>query len=134
MSRANGQVWIDNKVVAYFIYNGTCDVVLSGIFDTQAQAWDAWDKDAEYPDCTCDNAKPCLLLTDYGSAHYWPGRVCLDCRCITDGIIPRDTFCGKDVCYQDNYCRHYPVDGYPDGSEDWWMKKKREERAAKGMD
>jgi hypothetical protein len=96
MSRANGEVIIDGKAVAYFIWNGTVDCVWSGeLFQSPAEAWTNYETTplplGPWHKCSClARPAPAILYTNYGDGYHWPGSVCLTCRVIVDGRTTED--------------------------------------------
>lgn len=89
MSHASGEVWSkDGKLLGYFEYDGTCDVVCTRIHLTAAGVREHWRGD-NHRNCTCGaTGQSVVLYTDYGFGCYWPGRVCWACMAVVDGIDP----------------------------------------------
>ena len=57
--------------VRYGLYNGTIDVPCARLFDTQEEAWAAYDLDSDYG----PEGEPVWITADYGSGISWQGRV-----------------------------------------------------------
>lgn len=91
MSHGNGEVLRGDTVVAWFEYNGTSDIAKPALFPTVEMLHENWRSDA-WPECTCGQPPEAVMLrTDYGSTMPpWPGKVCLICMCIVEGLDPYD--------------------------------------------
>ena len=90
MSHSDGKIVCAGKVIGYFEYNGTCDVAISAIWDTYDEMHEHW-RSGVWNNCTChEQPTEVLIWTSYGAGFYWPGKVCLPCRAITDGQMPFD--------------------------------------------
>lgn len=92
MSRADGEVWVDGEIVGYFLYDGTCDLAMTRMFDSADAAWQAWfDKERMMPDHeNCDEASPAKLYEDYGGGGWWPGTYCPVHRVVIGPLDPWD--------------------------------------------
>lgn len=120
MSDAFGHVVKDGKIVAYFEYAGTADVVIPDLYDSYDELQAHWRKE-EWKKCNCGKEpEEVLLYSDYGGGFYWPGKVCLPCHAIVDGFFPfGDQFYGgwggiKDrEGYEAWKAGGWPKDGHP---------------------
>jgi hypothetical protein len=103
MSHAYGEVIKDGKVLAFFEYDGTSDIAISCLHNTEAELQAQW-RSGVWNECTCGQpGSDVLLYTNYGRGCFWPGKVCLACRAITGGRDP----------YADNVetTNGHPIDG-----------------------
>ena len=85
MSHASGEVIKNKKVVGYFEYNGTSDIVFPKIRDTLQEVSDNWREEDPFDrKCTCNNPHDEVIIwSSYGAGFYWGGQACLVCRVIT---------------------------------------------------
>jgi len=85
MSHASGEVIKDKKVVGYFEYNGTSDIVFPKIRDTIEEVSDNWREEEPFNrQCTCGlPPEKVLIWSSYGAGFYWDGEACLICKVIT---------------------------------------------------
>ena len=112
MSRASGQCRFADGIVMHYIYEGTGDTTIPGLFTTSKAAWDAWNGDEKSLDdmmayCDCEG-EPVELADDYGNGDHWSGKACRTHTRITKGRwnAPLD--------YLDD-------DELHDGLPDWWI-------------
>jgi hypothetical protein len=110
MSKAVGEVWyLDGEFLGNFIYDGTTDSVIPGIYATGDEAWDGWENYG-YISYPCDPkhvAEPVIIYSSYGGGFWWRGTMCLDCLCL---LPPLDNFEGR-----------HATDGHP-GEAFGWVK------------
>ncbi len=110
MSHATGAVIVDNKGVAFFDYNGTSDVCVSNLVESID---DVHFRKMKWIYCTCgDPSTDCFLYSSYGGGYYWPGKVCMKCKAITEGLQPYEVSCDDRMCNKYG-CDHWPKDGHP---------------------
>jgi len=85
MSHAIGAVRFEDGKILYYEYNGTTDVVIDKLYETQDEVLENWRK---YPDanCGCGNDEPVRIMSTYGDGFAWDGRACRNCYAITDGF------------------------------------------------
>lgn len=89
MSHAYGEIIKDGKTVAHFEYNGTVDLVQPILYATAQEVSDNWRKGSPREECKCpEQGEDVLIYTNYGYGYYWPGKACLKCMMVTDGIDP----------------------------------------------
>lgn len=87
MSRASGQCRFSDGLVMHYIYEGTGDTVMPGLFPTSALAWGAWngeDLDDCFQQCDCEG-EPVEIANDYGDGCCWKGKACRVHACVTRG-------------------------------------------------
>lgn len=70
-----------DDTILYGCYNGTSDVLVSGLLDDP----DYW-HNAEFLKCTCGNHEEVEIYNSYGSNEYWTGIACKTCKCITSDL------------------------------------------------
>lgn len=88
MSHASGQVIKNKKVVGYFEYNGTSDIVYPKIRDSMEAVSNHWREDQPFSR-TCSCGRPpedVVLWSSYGAGFYWEGKACLRCKVIMGEI------------------------------------------------
>lgn len=88
MSHSNGKVYKDGNVIGYYEYDGISDVVCTAIRRTIEEVHKYWRKD-NTANCQCGQTPIAVVLwTDYGGDHgmHWPGKACMRCMAVTDGI------------------------------------------------
>lgn len=89
MSSAKGTARRPNgAVVGYFRYNGTSDTVVPALFSTTIELEDAWRKEPNKWDSCSHDLETVTLHADYGSGFSWPGKVCLVCSAVREGLNP----------------------------------------------
>ncbi len=116
MSHAHGEVIVQEgeqfRVVGFFEYNGTCDVVLNRIQPTRKLVSEHW-RTPHNNDAKCTCGKPptdVILWNDYADGWYWPGKACLTCGAIVDGLTPYGPEAGQ---YSGKDWEWEPTDGHP---------------------
>lgn len=93
MSHAAGLVRFSDGTVKWCEYNGTSDVMLPALFDTQDQLVQNWRKQG-WHDCLCvDTHEPVEIYSSYGSGYHWSGQACRSCKLIVKGCNPDDDGC-----------------------------------------
>lgn len=104
MSHAWGEVIHEGKVVGRYEYNGTADVAMSRIFDTNDELKQHWRTEhADDAECTCGQPPADVILySDYGGGFHWPAKACLKCHAIVEHLRPWSD-------YEDEW----PKDGEP---------------------
>lgn len=89
MSHAHGKVVFEDKLVLYYEYDGTSDIVLPKLWDTPQEVSDHWREPEPFSrKCTCGKDEPVLIDTDYGYGYHWNGKACRHCKVITEGLDP----------------------------------------------
>jgi len=85
MSHASGEVIVDNKVVGYFEYNGTCGFACPNIYATMEEMSEYW-REQPVKSCECSNQEKriheVVLWSSYGVGFHWKARVCFKCMVI----------------------------------------------------
>ncbi|MEK7640932.1 MAG: hypothetical protein AAB389_02970 [Patescibacteria group bacterium] len=88
MSHANGEVIYQGKVVGLFEYDGTSDIAVPAIWDTNEELEAHW-RNNDWKKCTCGQPNiDVILYTDYGYGFHWPAKACLKCKAITASHQP----------------------------------------------
>lgn len=79
MSHAIGAVIFRDGLIRWYDYNGTVDVPVSNLVETPGEV-----KFRQMPwlDCSCGQAEPVLMWSDYGGGFSWQGAACRHCRAI----------------------------------------------------
>lgn len=112
MSHSNGKVIVNTQIVGYFEYNGTCDVVLGRIYDSLEELRENW-RCGDMGKCICgQEPSEVVLHTTYGSGFHWPGKACLKCKTIVEGLMPFELLQKHDWADMDQYL--IPTDGCPE--------------------
>jgi hypothetical protein len=90
MSHSGGEVWIGGVAVAYFEYDGTSDIAISCLHESDAATRAEW-RAHTWRDCECGALPDAVVLfTHYGGGFHWPAKACLTCRAITEHHRPWD--------------------------------------------
>ena len=110
MSHANGQVRFQDGTTMHFEYDGTADMAISRLYDTNAEVHENWRADPRpHNKCGCENGEPVKIATDYGNGYWWTGMACKQCRAIWHthewGLLVPDEAWSDD---------HRPL-------PDWWV-------------
>lgn len=96
MSRATGEVYKHGSIIGYWLYNGTVDsAARPEIVDTFDECWadlyERYNVRLDWPQCPHPETghTDVLLYSSYGPpGSHWPGKICEQCRLITDGFSP----------------------------------------------
>ncbi len=89
MSHAEGRIFKDGEVVAFFEYDGTADMAYPTLRKTQQEVWHNWRKEDFSRRCTCGQPSEVVTIRSfYGAGHEWQGKACLTCMVITEGTNP----------------------------------------------
>ena len=88
MSHSHGQVLINDKVVGYFEYDGTCDTACTTIQPTKEDVFNNWRGRGNNRPCECPHPKEenwvnVTLHSEYGSGSSWESKACMKCMVIT---------------------------------------------------
>lgn len=109
MSHANGQVRFPDGLVLHFEYNGTVDVCISNLRNTNVEVWEHW-RQQEWLECKCGRDEQVDIANDYGGGSWSPnGRACRHCRAITFDPVPA-------FMYDNQNGEIEEFDGLPE----WW--------------
>lgn len=105
MSHAQGRIYSHaGELLAHFEYNGTSDVSISCLHDSDDHSsWAPckW-RDHKWKKCNCGKTPQTVFIwSNYGRGRYWLGEVCLDCR----AIVSEHQYCEEfhehgDACPQ----------------------------------
>lgn len=110
MSHANGQVRFQDGLILHFEYNGTSDVCISNLRDTNEEVWSHW-RQQEWLKCDCGRDEEVEIANDYGDGSWSPnGKACRHCRAITFDPFPAYMYDNESGVIQE-------LDGLPD----WWQ-------------
>lgn len=85
MSHSIGKVRFKNDKILYYEYNGTCDVVINHLYETEAEVNKNW-RNHKTVFCNCGKDEPVEIATSYGGGFSWDGRACRKCMTITAGL------------------------------------------------
>lgn len=92
MSHSTAACRFSDGLILYCEYNGTSDVMLPHLYDTQDERDENWRcRDWKY--CTCGNPlghEEVILAASYGGGFSWHGKACRECKVITDNYMPFD--------------------------------------------
>lgn len=94
-----GEVIRDGKIIGYYEYNGTCDVLAGNLIcDTEDAVHEHW-REQPWSECphAADSHVPVVIYSSYGGGFYWDGKACMDCRIVTDGLSPESTVDGHPL-------------------------------------
>lgn len=112
MSHAMGEIIKGGRIVAYYEYNGTSDVVIPAAWATPNEVHEHW-RSGEWKSCACGGPhEDVILYSSYGNGSHWPGKWCPRCRCITDGFRHDDD--RLNPCR----CDHFPCSCLPEWPKD----------------
>lgn len=106
MSHASATILFKDLTV-YGEYNGTSDVMLTNMFNTQEQRNAMWRSQEWRSGCTekCQgDIQECIVISHYGGCFWWKGSGCLTCMtylgpCDTDKIMDLERSCEIDDKY-----------------------------------
>lgn len=89
MSHASGTVtFVKDDKKCWFEYNGTSDVCIPSIWDTEEEMHDNWRKSG-WKTCTCGGEhEEVVIESHYGGGFSWEGEACRTCMCITKNLQP----------------------------------------------
>jgi len=98
MSHASGAVRFNDGAILYFEYNGTSDVCIPPLWETQEEVIKHWRADDPRWGCVCDVGawEEVEIMSTYGGGFYWRGRACRGCNTLVDGLIPSFGVYGDD--------------------------------------
>jgi hypothetical protein len=108
MSRASAAVRFADGTVKFALYNGTADIVVPGLFDTEDEAWDSYGKRGEtsgpasFPPAM-GQPEDAEFFTQYGGGFRFPVKATRNC---VIGPLFFDDF----------------ADAITDGDVEWWPK------------
>lgn len=92
MSHSTGAVRFEHDGVGYirfYEYNGTVDIVQPQTYATAQDLSDNWRKAGW--DGACEGPHEEIdaeIMTTYGAGSHWPGRICVKCYHVTEGLEP----------------------------------------------
>lgn len=92
MSHAAGEVIQYGKIIGYFEYNGTADIILPKVYNTAQDLADHWRQGA-MTCCTCKPQKgrePVILWSSYGFGSFCVSTFCSVCKLITGELNAMD--------------------------------------------
>jgi hypothetical protein len=81
MSHANGMVKFKDGSIYHYEYDGTSDVCLSALYDTQKDMHLNWRRQP-HKKCTCGNEEQVEAYSSYGGGWYFKALGCQKCRSI----------------------------------------------------
>ncbi|MBY0545842.1 MAG: hypothetical protein K2W95_00990 [Candidatus Obscuribacterales bacterium] len=93
MSHAYAEIIKDGKVIGWGEYNGTSDVMLPKIRESEEEVWKHWrERDPFQYQCKCAEPKPepVIVYSHYGCRFWWKSEACLTCRVLTGELCPDD--------------------------------------------
>ncbi len=110
MSSTEGQVRFHDGVIMFCRYDGTCDFMVSALFETSDELCENWRKEPDR-ECNCEVDEVVELACDYGGGQHWQGTACKKCKTITSGFEhnPDPYYDGTKT-----YCKS--------GKPDWWVE------------
>lgn len=89
MSHAYGKCRFADGTVLHFEYDGTSDMCISRLWDTEEEVGEHW-RTWETRDCKCGKYEDVEMAVDYGSGKIATGRACKHCRAVTFDPFPLD--------------------------------------------
>lgn len=81
MSRASVAVLFPDGEVKFAIYNGTSDVLMPKLFDTNKEPWAAYYSNADLSvpeNVPHESGEPVIIYCDYGDGSTWHGTATRD--------------------------------------------------------
>lgn len=90
MSHSSGNVTFKkDNLVMYCEYDGTVDIMVPALWDTQEEMSDHW-RESIWNKCTCGNMEPVIIHSDYGGGFSWEGEACRTCKAINHEHLESD--------------------------------------------
>lgn len=90
MSHAYGYVLCKDGTKFHYEYNGTSDVTIPMLRNSPEEVSKYW-RNGEWRYCSAPKEhqhEDVQIYTSYGDGFHWPGKICRQCMCITDGFEP----------------------------------------------
>lgn len=82
MSHSSGTVTFKkDNLVMHCEYDGTSDVMIPQLFDTNEEMVSNWRKGG-WKECSCGGMEPVTIHSDYGNGFSWNGEACRTCKAI----------------------------------------------------
>jgi hypothetical protein len=95
MSHAEGAIKVKDRL--YWVeYNGTVDVLLPRIYDTQDELFANWRRRDWPPDCSCSDTIDVRVAVTYGRGFSWLVTLCLTCKRVV-GPLSNFYECGYEL-------------------------------------
>jgi hypothetical protein len=79
MAQASGRVLFSDGLVMWCQYQGTMDVFMGKLYDTQQEMEDHW-RESDYRHCQCGREEEIEAWTNYGDGSYYKGKACRFCK------------------------------------------------------
>lgn len=115
MSHSQGRIKFPSGHIGYLEYNGTSDVMLPNIFETETALLEQWRKQ-EWKYCKDKNHThiEVEIATSYGNGFSWPAKACVECNILVDNLMP----------YEAHFDTGEPIKGN-DGIPEWWPSREK---------
>jgi hypothetical protein len=100
MSHETGQVRFQDGTIRFFEYNGTVDIPMPKLWETEDEVQDHWREERAFDrKCNCGHPPEDVeACTDYGTGLYWKAQACKPCGVIFDNSDPYEKY-GKHKIY-----------------------------------
>lgn len=115
MSHAQGRVKFPSGNIGYLEYNGTSDVMLPNIYESEEEMLKNWRKQ-EWKFCKDKNHThiDVEVATSYGGGFSWPAKACVECNIIIDNLMPFENHFDTNESIM-------RIDGIPE----WWPNREK---------
>lgn len=91
MSHSQGRIKFPDGTIKFLEYNGTSDVMLPFIYDTEEELQANWRRrDWKYCNNKEHNHIEVDIATSYGGGFSWKAKACVECNCLVDNLMPFD--------------------------------------------
>lgn len=114
MSHSQGRVKFPSGNIGYLEYNGTTDVMLPNIYETEEELLKNWRKQNWK---SCSNKQhthiDVEIATSYGDGFYWKSKACVECNCLIDNLMP----------FEDSIREEKQL--YTHGIPEWWPRREK---------
>ena len=104
-------------IVGYGEYNGTSDSVPSEFVTNYSEIEGQKPYFLHYKECTCDTKfhQGVILYSNYAGGFYWPSKVCIMCKVITDITSPYEPDWGYSIAPKDEevFWDRWKKEGWP---------------------
>lgn len=100
MSHSIGAIQFkSDKKILFYEYDGTSDVVIPSLWETQEEVSEHWRKydgpkecirNKFFPNVEGHNHEDVEIISTYGFGFHWQGKACRECMVITDGLLLMD--------------------------------------------
>lgn len=106
MSHSSGAVKFQDGLILHCEYDGTVDVMISALYDTQEEMRSHWREYPRWNNCKCNPSYPekVEIATSYGRGFSYKGVACRICRAVLDA---RDEY-DEQYYIEDNLPQWFP--------------------------